>query len=263
VGVTTDKFKMSNRAKFLTCKPGRKLILLIVLILVTIGSGILVWEELLKESFIPKRWGVVEDGKIYRSGQLSAALVKKTLEKYNIAVVIDLTGEVSGDKDQEAEKQATQELGIEVYRYPLKGNGTGDIKNYANAIATIVDARRNGKPVLVHCAAGTQRTGGVIACYRMLVEGKPPSQAYAELLRYDWHDEQDQVLLKYINTNMIELANLLLESGVIDQLPEPLPVIRSKYESVGSSYNSDIKSYKNSSWVVKSGLEAVERICCM
>lgn len=204
-------------------------ILRILLVIAIAGLVIWLWKNVLEDRLIPKRWGIVQAGKIYRSGRLSAALVTRTLRKNNIAVIIDLTGDKPSDKDQNAEKKAAVELGIERLNFPLKGNGTGDINNYAQAIAAIADAKRKSKPVLVHCAAGTQRTGGVIACYRMLVEKKSPSFAYAELLRYDWKDKPDQILLNYINSNMAKLAALLKEMGVIDEVPNPLPVIRSRY----------------------------------
>jgi protein-tyrosine phosphatase len=239
-------------------KSKRALILTILLIVAIIGSGFGLWKGVLEDRLIPKRWGVVEEGKIYRSGQLSAALVKKTLAKYNIAVIVNLTVENFDDKDQEAEKQAAEELGIDVFRFPLKGNGTGDIKNYAGAIAAIVDARKNGKPVLVHCAAGAQRTGGVIACYRMLVEKKPPSLAYAELLRYGWHDEPDQVLITYINTNMPELARLLEEMDVVDQMPDTLPVIRSRYQGINSSRNTNVSYAQSGPFVATIGYKKEE-----
>jgi hypothetical protein len=142
-----------------------------------------------------------------------------------------------------------------VLSFPLKCNGTSDIKKYAGVIAAIVDARKNGKPVLVHCAAGAQRTGGVIACYRMLVEKKQPSLAYAELLRYGWHDEPDQVLLTYINTNMSELARLLEEMGVIDKIPDRLPVIHSRYQRTSSSCNINVNYAQSGSFVAAIGLK--------
>ena len=136
-----------------------------------------------------------------------------------------MTGNKPGYKDQETEKQAVAELGIEILRFPLRGNGSGDISNYAQAIAAIVDAKEKDKPLLVNCAADTQRTGGVTACYRMLIEKKSPSFAYAEMRRYDWDPDDNPVLLSYINNNMAELSRLLKEMRVIDEVPDPLPVL--------------------------------------
>jgi protein tyrosine/serine phosphatase len=201
------------------------MVILIALIAGLTTAAIWLHNSINQDDAMPKRWGVVEPGLIYRSGQSSAGLIRKILQEHNIAVIVDLAGDDSANKDQQAEKQAAAELGIKILRYRLQGNGTGDIENYARAIAAIVDARNNGKPVLVHCGAGAQRTGGVIACYRVLVEKKPPSFAYAEMMRYDWNPRKDKVLLTYINGHMAELASLLKQMRVIDQIPDPLPFI--------------------------------------
>jgi hypothetical protein len=57
------------------------------------GGGAWLWQGLVKDWVIPKRFGVVCDGEVYRSGRLSALLVKKTLAKHHIAVIVDLTGD--------------------------------------------------------------------------------------------------------------------------------------------------------------------------
>jgi protein tyrosine phosphatase (PTP) superfamily phosphohydrolase (DUF442 family) len=190
---------------------------------VLIAGGIWGWTSILKDRVIPKRFGVVEQGRIYRSGQLSAALVKKVLVKYNIRVIVDLTSDNPKDADQQAEKAAVAELGIKVVRLPLKGDGTGDINKYARAIAEIVEAGKKGKPVLVHCAAGAQRTGGIIAAYRLLVEKKDPSFVIDELARYGWKSKHDTQLLTWLNGNMGELAALLKQMNVINEVPDPPP----------------------------------------
>jgi protein tyrosine phosphatase len=79
--------------------------------------------------------------------------------------------------------------------------------------------------VLVHCAAGAYRTGGVVAAYRMLVQGGSPADAWAEMKRYDWDDSEPQ-LPDYLNSNMAELAAQLVQLGVIDEVPDPLPVLQ-------------------------------------
>ncbi len=118
-----------------------------------------------------------------------------------------------------------------MHRFSLSGDGTGDIINYAKAIAAVVEAREKSKPILGHCAAGTQRTDGVIVCYRVLIKKRLPLFAYKKLLRYDWDTKKNQILLRFINNNMTKLATILKQIGVIEEIPEPLPFIHKKYQS--------------------------------
>lgn len=199
---------------------------MLILVCFLVGlAGTLLWSEVLKYRFIVKRFGVVEPGLIYRSGQISKWLIEDTLKRHEIAVVIDLNGIEVGDAHQPVEVETAERLGLEHHRLPLSGNGTGDIRQYAEAIRLIHESANAGRPVLVHCYAGAQRTGGVVACYRMLVQKKPPSEAYAELMRYGWDPDEDHALRDYVNANMVELAGLLAENGVIAEAPDPLPIL--------------------------------------
>ena len=211
--------QLKRRFKSMFTDKKSRLVWLAVLL---VGGGIWLWEDVIEDRVIPKRFGVVKEGRIYRSGQLSASLIKRTLVKYKIGVIVSLSGD-SDDVDKNAERQAAAELGIERLVFPLGGNGTGDINNYAEAIAAICEAQEKGNPVLVHCAAGAQRTGGVVATYRLLVEEKAPSFALAEMKSYGWDPRDNKLLLPYINSNMAQLAELLCEMGVINEAPEPLP----------------------------------------
>jgi protein tyrosine phosphatase (PTP) superfamily phosphohydrolase (DUF442 family) len=192
-------------------------VLVIVALVVAAAAGL--WQNVLKERLIVKRWGVVEAGRIYRSGQISRHLIEPTLRRYGIRIVIDLQGDDPTNREQPAERQAIANLGIELRRCPLIGDGTGDIRQYAAAVEAMVDARRRGVPVLVHCYAGTQRTGGVIAMYRLLVEHAAPADVVAELRRYKWDPVRDRILLDYLNEHLQELGGLLVASGTIDRLP--------------------------------------------
>jgi len=188
-------------------------------------SGWFAWENYLEDLFFPRRWGVVEEGRIYRSGLIHKSLVKSTLVRHNIGVVVSLINEECWREDQNAERQAVAELGIERIVLPLGGNGTGNIHRYAEAIAAIVRAKKQGKAVLVHCTAGTSRTGGVICMYRILVQGTPPAQALAEMRRYKFNPKKNPELIKFLNDNMGTLARMLVEMGVIERVPDPLPRI--------------------------------------
>lgn len=188
-----------------------------------IGMSIWCWEDVLEDRLIPKRFGAVEAGAIYRSGRLSSALVKKTLEKHQIKVIVGLTGENPNNPDEQAQLAAAKKLGIEIKRFPLRGNGTGDVNCYVGALEVIVNARKEGKPVLVYCTAGTQRTGGVTACYRLLVENRTPEFVYKEMKRYGWKPHKNPALVDYINENLPAIAVYLKAKGILEKVPDPLP----------------------------------------
>lgn len=194
----------------------------VVGIVLSAGGGVWYWSEY-KYEYIPKRFGVVKEGLIYRSGQLSASLVKEVLEEHQIRVIADLTGESPDDPHQAAEAQAARELGIMRMKFPLKGDGTGDIQQYANALTAIRRAELEGKPVLVHCAAGAQRTGGVVAAYRLLFENRPVEEAIEEMGQYDWDPEEDVALPRYLNEQMPTLVKLLVDRGVLEKAPQVMP----------------------------------------
>ncbi len=207
-------------------EPGlRRRIVVVLAGLVVIAAAWAFWDLALNDRLATKRWGVVEPGLIYRSGRLPLARAQATLANHQIRVLIDLTESKPDNRFQPSERAAAKALGIEYHNFPLSGDGTGDIVNYAQAIAVMQQARREGKPVLVHCAAGAQRTGGVVAAYRILVERKSPDEARAELRHYGWKPGKDQVLLDYLNRNMAKLAELLLARKIIDAIPSPLPVL--------------------------------------
>jgi len=194
----------------------------LVLILLAVAL-VWLWSSCACRWVFPKRWGVVEEGAVYRSGQLSAMLVKRTLTRHHIQVIVDLTDHDADRLDHAVELRAARELGILDFNFPLSGDGTGDIRHYAEAIAAIVKAKNAGKPVLVHCVAGAMRTGGVIAAYRLLVERADPEAVRKEMMRYGWKPRKNRVLIDYLNAHMAELARLLVERGVIENVPDPLP----------------------------------------
>jgi protein tyrosine/serine phosphatase len=177
------------------------------------------------EDCIPKRFGVVEPGSIYRSGQLDDALVKRILTKYKIGVIVSLSGDSLNDVDIKAERQIAEELGIKRLVFPLAGNGTGDIENYARAISAICQAKKESKPVLIHCSAGAQRTSGVIAAYRLLIQKKETSFVLSEMDHYGAKIGNNSTLLRYLNSEMENLAILLKLMGVLKDIPIPIPQI--------------------------------------
>jgi protein tyrosine phosphatase (PTP) superfamily phosphohydrolase (DUF442 family) len=182
--------------------------------------------DALEHEVRPKRLAAVEPGRLYRSGQISPRLVRGVLEELRIGKVVWMLHYDPSRASHRAEKRAIESLGIEVSHFPMRGDGTGKIERYADAIAEVADAQRRGVPVLVHCAAGSRRSAAVVAMYRLLVEGLSVEAAYRELDRFGNRSVQESALLPYLNEHMGELAALLVERGVIAATPQPLPVLR-------------------------------------
>lgn len=186
-------------------------------------AGVIWWETDGEYRFVPKRFGVVVPGKIYRSGQTSKWCIEEVLVQHKIEAIIDFTGFDWNDEHQQAELKAAWKHGIAVSRFPQSGDGTGDINRYALALKTLCDHEKAGRPVLVHCAAGSQRTGAAIAFYRVLIQKKTTAEAIHEMRRYDCEPKNNQRLVEFMNTNMQQLAEELVTLKVIDHVPNPLP----------------------------------------
>ncbi|WP_417392763.1 dual specificity protein phosphatase family protein [Gimesia sp.] len=203
----------------------RKFLKIVLILCACIAAGVLIWEELLEDRVVAKRFGVVEPGKIYRSGQISSYLIEPVLSENKIEKVIALNGSDLQKPYLKTEVETAKKLHIDHQVLYLMGDGTGDVEDYAEAVAEIMRCEKAGKPVLVHCAAGAQRTGGVIAAYRMLVQKKTPEEAYQELLQYDWKPHKDQALIDYLNQNLTRLSRLLEEKIEWYEPPATIPVI--------------------------------------
>lgn len=196
-----------------------------LVVCVIIGVSVLIWEEFLEDRLVAKRWGVVEPGKIYRSGQISSHLIEPMLRENKIEKVIALNGSDLKKPYLKTEVETARKLKIDHQVLYLIGDGTGNVEDYAEAVAEIMRCEKAGKPVLVHCAAGAQRTGGVVAAYRMLVQKKTPDEAYQELLQYNWKPHKDQALLDYLNQNLATLSKLLEQKIDWYEPPTTIPVI--------------------------------------
>jgi len=177
-------------------------LLLVALALMAAIALTIAWYAGLRNRFIPVNFGVVEPGKIFRSGQISQQVVCRALRNNNIGVIINLTSDDT--PDGRAEHVAATDLGVSEVHLSLGGDGLGDPSVYPRALAEIVRANQEGKAVLVHCQSGAQRTGGIIATYRILVEGKTPDEAFAEMKQYGHEPRHNPLLIPFILQHLPE-----------------------------------------------------------
>ena len=203
-------------------RPTRRRALVALVLAIPIGTAAW-WFGGGKWMFEPKRWGEIEPGLVYRSGQIHPFLIEDTLRDEGIKVVVDLAADEPGRDDHDTENEVTKRLGIrKVDLFGLDGSGRGDPGIYVRAVQEMHAAKQSGTRLLVHCAAGTQRTGGAAALYRMFLQGWSGQAAYDEYMDYRGRTDSWK-LWKFLNEHMDEIAKGLVEKGVLTRVPDPLP----------------------------------------
>ena len=103
--------------------------------------------------------------RLYRSAQPKADGYKR-LAELGIKTVIDLRGAGRRARAEEAQAQAA---GLRYFNVPLPAWGRPDDRQIERVLA-LIDAPENW-PVLIHCRRGADRTGLIVACYRISREG--------------------------------------------------------------------------------------------
>jgi protein tyrosine/serine phosphatase len=181
-----------------------------LLITATIALSAYVADASILPNLFPKRFGVVDQGRLYRSGNLTPAATAKVVRAHNIRTIVDL-GAYAPGSPEEARAQATADaLGVTRHRFPLFGDGTGDPNAYVHALRIATDPAH--QPVLIHCAAGSERTGCAVALYRVLEHGITPDAAYDETRAFD-HDPRRNPRLKPMFDTWREPIFSALSSG--------------------------------------------------
>jgi uncharacterized protein (TIGR01244 family) len=110
---------------------------------------------------------------VYRGGQPDAQ-AWPGLAQMGIKTVIDLRRE--DEHSSAAEMQAVNAAGMKYVNVPMKGV----VAPSDQQISKILSLLNSGEPVFVHCRRGADRTGAVIACYRVTHDGWQRKQALQE-----------------------------------------------------------------------------------
>ena len=112
--------------------------------------------------------------RLYRSGQPRPGSLDR-LRELGINTIVNLRGANKRTRAEEAEAHA---LGLNYYNVALPNWGRPQDKR-VERILEIIAAPENGR-VLVHCREGVDRTGMIVAIYRMRHEGWSSNDALAE-----------------------------------------------------------------------------------
>lgn len=134
--------------------------------------------ETKKNRLVWDHWDVVKPGFLYRSGQLNEDQLTEAVQRYGLRTVVSL--HLPGP-DVEAERALVEQLGAEFLHQPMPGDGFGREDQFREILKAVDDPAR--RPVLVHCARGTCRTGATVALYRLERDGWTLEDVSAEMER--------------------------------------------------------------------------------
>jgi tyrosine-protein phosphatase SIW14 len=115
------------------------------------------------------------DDQVYRGAQPSAAGFA-SLAKLGVKTVIDLR-EI-GEHSQAGEEAIVKALGMQYVSIPMRGMAKPDDGVVSHILGLLNDSE--SAPVFVHCRRGADRTGAVIACYRISHDSWQPKRALSE-----------------------------------------------------------------------------------
>ena len=142
-----------------------------LLLLSTFASA----QDATEQAGLPRFHQVSE--RLFRGGQPRAGGIHR-LAELGIDTVVNLRG--ASDRTRSDEAQA-RTLGLNYFNVPLPVWGRPD-EARVQRVFEIIAAPESGR-VFVHCKDGVDRTGTVVALYRMSREGWTPGDALAEAER--------------------------------------------------------------------------------
>ena len=143
---------------------GRLRVLVAVLVIFVFAGGGIAW-------FWPpaRRFACVESGVLYRSGQPGGKAVRVFRERYKIRTIVNLRspGKLKVDSRAQQEIAFARENGMNFVNLPY-GDPSPEVQ-VEKFLAIVSDSANH--PVLVHCAEGKERSGVMVAAWRMRKQG--------------------------------------------------------------------------------------------
>jgi protein tyrosine/serine phosphatase len=148
-------------------------------------AALAVWltVETRRNRLVLDHFDVVKHGILYRSGQLNPEQLADVVARYGIRTVVNF--QIPGER-VEAERGLARRLGIDFLNLPMPGDGSGQEAQFREVLKACDDPGR--RPVLVHCARGTCRTGAAVALYRFERDGWTVQDVAAEMRRQTYRE---------------------------------------------------------------------------
>jgi len=147
------------------------------------GAGTWLTIQVQNNRLVWDHFDVVTPGVLYRSGQLHSDQLAEAIDRHGIKTVVSFL--LPGPR-VETERRLVEQRGAEFLNLPMPGDGFGREAQFRTVLEAIDDPSR--RPVLVHCARGTCRTGALVALYRMERQGWTIDDVDAEMRRQGYRD---------------------------------------------------------------------------
>jgi protein tyrosine/serine phosphatase len=198
-------------------KSGRAITWITVCAAALAGVGTLAYAKLVRPNLVPKNFGVVEAGRLYRSGELTPAATRLVVEQDHIRTIVDLGAyDIDPAGERVAERTAAA-LGVERHVFRLNGDGTGNPNAYVEALRILTDPAK--QPALVHCSAGSQRTSACVLLYREIVEGRPFLADMGEALEHGHDPAKNTRMRPYLEQWHAKIGEAFRTGTLIDGQP--------------------------------------------
>ncbi len=116
---------------------------------------------------------------LYRGGQPTAAGFRH-LQAMGVKTVVSLRAHRSRDAARRRERELVESLGMRWVSLPMRMYWRPSDAQVQTFLA--LTANPDSRPVFIHCQHGEDRTGSLVAIYRVATQGWRPNRAYREAL---------------------------------------------------------------------------------
>ena len=148
---------------------------------------------------------------LYRGAQPKRGGIQR-LAQLGVKTIVNLRRD---DKRSQKEEQEARAAGLRYFNLPVKRLGRPtDVQ--MERVLSIINAPEN-QPVFVHCKRGADRTGTIIAIYRIEHDGWTSERAKAEANRYGmgwWERGKKNYVRDYYRRRLHRTAPVLMPSVV-------------------------------------------------
>ena len=156
-------------------------IALVVVVVATVGTWLGI--ETRRNRLVWDHFDVVKPNILYRSGQLNSDQLTAAIQRYGIKTVVNFQ---RTSPQVTRERLLARQMGVDFLNLPMTGDGFGHEPQFREVLKACDDPAR--RPILIHCARGTCRTGAATALYRFERDGWTIDDVSAEMERQSYKD---------------------------------------------------------------------------